>query len=341
MWLGLNEGQWPVLSGSWVYPAGAIIPMLAAAVGGAGGGSAYAGRLGADDHRARRGRGRVPPAHASARPSAGATDHDRRLVVARVPGAPRTGRDGPPRRRHRSRGRRRAVDRAEPPAHHLRAPDRRRVGQGRARRPADRAVRGGAPAVAQRRGAGGDRQRRGRRDRRGAGRAAPRGVVPDRAGGARAADRVARGHPVARRGTVLHVDHAVPERADRHLGDQGAGHAGRRGRARCALLPRARRGGAAALVAARAARCPDVVRRDRAHGAAGPRRDAADAGHARVQQGGVAAVHRLAGAARGGRARAAAARLADDRVADAGHRRRRRRWCSPGSTTRSSPAGPA
>ncbi|WP_456785991.1 glycosyltransferase 87 family protein [Cellulomonas sp. P5_C5] len=41
MWLGINEGQWPVLSGSWVYPAGAIIPMLAAAVGGSGGGSAY------------------------------------------------------------------------------------------------------------------------------------------------------------------------------------------------------------------------------------------------------------------------------------------------------------
>lgn len=42
MWLGLNEGQWPVLSGSWVYPAGAIIPMLAAAVGGAGGDAPYA-----------------------------------------------------------------------------------------------------------------------------------------------------------------------------------------------------------------------------------------------------------------------------------------------------------
>ncbi|GCE76836.1 hypothetical protein [Cellulomonas biazotea] len=42
MWLGLHEGQWPVLSGDWVYPAGAIVPMLAAAVGGTAGGSGYA-----------------------------------------------------------------------------------------------------------------------------------------------------------------------------------------------------------------------------------------------------------------------------------------------------------
>lgn len=42
MWLGLNQGEWPVLSGSWVYPAGAIVPMLAAAAGGAAGGSTYA-----------------------------------------------------------------------------------------------------------------------------------------------------------------------------------------------------------------------------------------------------------------------------------------------------------
>lgn len=42
MWLGLHEGQWPVLSGSWVYPAGAIVPMLVAAAGGTGGVSGYA-----------------------------------------------------------------------------------------------------------------------------------------------------------------------------------------------------------------------------------------------------------------------------------------------------------
>ena len=41
MWLGINRGEWPVLSGSWVYPAGAIVPMLTAAIGGTGGGSAY------------------------------------------------------------------------------------------------------------------------------------------------------------------------------------------------------------------------------------------------------------------------------------------------------------
>ena len=41
MWLGINDGQWPVLSGSWVYPAGAIVPMLVAALGGTGGDSAY------------------------------------------------------------------------------------------------------------------------------------------------------------------------------------------------------------------------------------------------------------------------------------------------------------
>ncbi|WP_231384178.1 glycosyltransferase 87 family protein [Cellulomonas sp. URHD0024] len=42
MWLGLHQGQWPVLSGGWVYPAGAIVPMLAAAPGGTGNGSHYA-----------------------------------------------------------------------------------------------------------------------------------------------------------------------------------------------------------------------------------------------------------------------------------------------------------
>jgi hypothetical protein len=42
MWLGLHEGDWPVLSGDWVYPAGAILPMLAAAPGGTGADSQYA-----------------------------------------------------------------------------------------------------------------------------------------------------------------------------------------------------------------------------------------------------------------------------------------------------------
>lgn len=28
MWQGLHEGVWPVLSGDWVYPAGAVVPML-------------------------------------------------------------------------------------------------------------------------------------------------------------------------------------------------------------------------------------------------------------------------------------------------------------------------
>ena len=41
MWQGLEQGHWPVLSGEWVYPAGAIVPMLAAAVGGTGTGSGY------------------------------------------------------------------------------------------------------------------------------------------------------------------------------------------------------------------------------------------------------------------------------------------------------------
>ena len=42
MWLGLYAGQWPVLSGPWVYPAGAVVPMLLAAVGGTGYGPGYA-----------------------------------------------------------------------------------------------------------------------------------------------------------------------------------------------------------------------------------------------------------------------------------------------------------
>lgn len=42
MWLGVHEAQWPVLSGDWVYPAGAIVPMLAAAVTGRWTGPDYA-----------------------------------------------------------------------------------------------------------------------------------------------------------------------------------------------------------------------------------------------------------------------------------------------------------
>ncbi|WP_291889787.1 hypothetical protein [Cellulomonas sp.] len=41
MYLGLHDGQWPVLSGSWVYPAGAVVPMLVAGVGGVTAGSGY------------------------------------------------------------------------------------------------------------------------------------------------------------------------------------------------------------------------------------------------------------------------------------------------------------
>lgn len=42
MWQGLEQGIWPVLSGEWVYPAGAVVPMLAAAAGGTGLGHGYA-----------------------------------------------------------------------------------------------------------------------------------------------------------------------------------------------------------------------------------------------------------------------------------------------------------
>ncbi|WP_239070244.1 hypothetical protein [Cellulomonas chitinilytica] len=41
MYLGIHDGQWPVLSGSWVYPAGAVVPMLVAGVGGVTAGSGY------------------------------------------------------------------------------------------------------------------------------------------------------------------------------------------------------------------------------------------------------------------------------------------------------------
>ncbi|WP_315095217.1 glycosyltransferase 87 family protein [uncultured Cellulomonas sp.] len=33
-WLGIERGEWPVLDGSWVYPAGAILPMLVASAAG-------------------------------------------------------------------------------------------------------------------------------------------------------------------------------------------------------------------------------------------------------------------------------------------------------------------
>ncbi len=43
MWLGLHDAAWPVLSSDWVYPAGAMVPMLLAAVlGGTGSGAGYA-----------------------------------------------------------------------------------------------------------------------------------------------------------------------------------------------------------------------------------------------------------------------------------------------------------
>lgn len=42
MWLGLHEGEWPVLSGPWVYPVGAVVPMFVAALGGTELGTGYA-----------------------------------------------------------------------------------------------------------------------------------------------------------------------------------------------------------------------------------------------------------------------------------------------------------
>jgi hypothetical protein len=42
MWLGLHRGEWPVLSGPSVYPAGALVPMLLASVAGTVGTAAYA-----------------------------------------------------------------------------------------------------------------------------------------------------------------------------------------------------------------------------------------------------------------------------------------------------------
>ncbi|VTR77323.1 glycosyltransferase 87 family protein [Cellulomonas hominis] len=42
MWQGLHEGVWPVLDGDWVYPAGAVLPMLAPALVDAVGTRTYA-----------------------------------------------------------------------------------------------------------------------------------------------------------------------------------------------------------------------------------------------------------------------------------------------------------
>jgi hypothetical protein len=42
MWLGVHVAQWPGLDAGWVYPAGAMVPMLVAGIGGLGYGSGYA-----------------------------------------------------------------------------------------------------------------------------------------------------------------------------------------------------------------------------------------------------------------------------------------------------------
>lgn len=42
MWLGVNVDLWPVLDVAWVYPAGALLPMLLAGIGGLGYGAGYA-----------------------------------------------------------------------------------------------------------------------------------------------------------------------------------------------------------------------------------------------------------------------------------------------------------
>lgn len=42
MWQGLNDGTWPVLDGPWVYPVGALVPMLTAATGGTDSTTGYA-----------------------------------------------------------------------------------------------------------------------------------------------------------------------------------------------------------------------------------------------------------------------------------------------------------
>ncbi len=42
MWQGLNDATWPVLDGPWVYPVGALVPMLTAATGGTDSTTGYA-----------------------------------------------------------------------------------------------------------------------------------------------------------------------------------------------------------------------------------------------------------------------------------------------------------
>lgn len=42
MWLGVHVQQWPGLDAAWVYPAGAMVPMLVAGIGGLGYGNGYA-----------------------------------------------------------------------------------------------------------------------------------------------------------------------------------------------------------------------------------------------------------------------------------------------------------
>ena len=273
-------------------------------------------------------------------PPAGRHRPPRRLVVARVPAAARAGRDGSARRRHRSRGRRRPVDRAQPPAHHVRPPHGRRLGQGRARarcssrcswRCAGRgaawwcpaaivsvvvvgtvAALGGLPHVA---------SFLTEQEERGLQIESP-GATP-----------VARRRAVLARPITRYLNEPIVTWEITGPGTQGAADV-------LGALFFLALGAAALLLWWRREQlgARHVVRRDRAHRAAGARRAAPDAGHARVQQGGLAAVHRLAGATGRGRAGPAAARLADHRVAGPGHRRRRRRWCSRGSTTRWSSA---
>ena len=255
MWLGLNEGQWPVLSGSWVYPAGAIVPMLAAAVGGAGGGSAYAAvwalmitvldavALAFLLHTRRPDRPQEPPT------TLGAWWWLAFLVLL-----------GPV-----AMGRLDAVIAPVVVVALSIALNHPRITSALLTAAAWVKVAPGALLIALFVAV--------RRPWRSV--VVPAAIVSVVVVGTVAAlgglphvasfltEQEERGlqiespgaTPWLVAGPVLHVDHAVPEPADRHLGDQGTGHAGRRGRARGALLPRARRGGAAALVATRAARC--------------------------------------------------------------------------------------
>ncbi len=42
VWLGVHTGQWPALDVAWVYPAGGLLPMILAGIGGLGYGSGFA-----------------------------------------------------------------------------------------------------------------------------------------------------------------------------------------------------------------------------------------------------------------------------------------------------------